>query len=321
MTSSNRNNTYPEPLIIPPLRSHKQTFILLHGRGSNASKFGPELLSTPIPHPQNAGETVTLASAFPHARFVFPTASRRRATIYKRSIITQWFDNWELAPAEAPTSRAQEREREDLLIDGLRETSAYLHSLLRREIELLGDNGGAGNVVLGGLSQGCAASLIALLLWDGEPLAAAVGMCGWLPFRRQMEDIARGVEAVKDSEIEDEGFNPFASDSGDGDDDGLDPPSRAVAYLREELEIEGSSSSSSSFQSSKKWPFQRTPLFLGHGVEDGKVPVHLGREARSCLGVMGVDVSWKEYEGLGHWYSGEMLRDLVDFIRKRTGWE
>ncbi|KAK0727463.1 Alpha/Beta hydrolase protein [Lasiosphaeria miniovina] len=42
--------------------------------------------------------------------------------------------------------------------------------------------GGAQNVVLVGLSQGCVASLVALLLWDGEPLAAAVGMCGWLPF-------------------------------------------------------------------------------------------------------------------------------------------
>ncbi|KAL2012175.1 hypothetical protein VTN00DRAFT_4893 [Thermoascus crustaceus] len=189
---NNNNNNYPEPLIVPPLRSHKQTFILLHGRGSNASKFGPELLSTEMPDPHNADKTVTLATAFPHARFVFPTASRRRATVYNRSIITQWFDNWAHTPQEAETAR----QREGLQIDGLRETSAYLHGLLRREIGLLGE-GGERNVILGGLSQGCAASLIALLLWDGKPLAAAVGMCGWLAFRRQMEDVARGVEAVE----------------------------------------------------------------------------------------------------------------------------
>src|SRR5436189_5036386 len=174
---------YPPPLTVAPLLSHKQTFILLHGRGSSASKFGPPLLSTSIP------QVGTLANAFPYARFVFPTALKRRATIYKRSITNQWFDNWSL---DAPTVR------EELQIDGLRETSAYIHELLRQEIKIVGS---AGNVVLGGLSQGCAASLISHLLWDGEPLAAAVGMCGWLPFRTNMENITRGVH---DTEVEDE---------------------------------------------------------------------------------------------------------------------
>ena len=40
---------YPSPHIVPP-RSlpRKQTFILLHGRGSSGDKFGPPLLDTPI---------------------------------------------------------------------------------------------------------------------------------------------------------------------------------------------------------------------------------------------------------------------------------
>lgn len=85
-----RPSTYPKPLIVPPLETHKETRIILHGRGSNAQKFGPELLDTPIP---GLG---TLPQKFPHAKFVFTTASLRRATIYKRSLITQWFDNWSL---------------------------------------------------------------------------------------------------------------------------------------------------------------------------------------------------------------------------------
>ena len=187
-SKASRPSTYPNPLIVPPLKTHKETWIILHGRGSNAQKFGPELLATPIP-----GHG-TLAQELPHAKFIFPTASLRRATIYKRSLITQWFDNWSL---QAPT------QREELQIEGLRETTAFIHGLLREEIASVG----AENVVLGGLSQGCAAALIATLLWDGKPLAAVFGMCGWLPYRAHMQEIAE--TATEDADEEDED-DPFA---------------------------------------------------------------------------------------------------------------
>ena len=67
---------------------------------------------------------------------------------------------------------------------------------------------GAENIILGGLSQGCAAALIATLLWDGEPLAAVFGMCGWLPYRAHMQEIAEpAAENAADEEDED---GPFA---------------------------------------------------------------------------------------------------------------
>lgn len=177
MEASRRSKpeVYADPLEVPPLREHKQTFILLHGRGSTATKFGPPLLACAIP---GFG---SLQAAFPHAKFVFPTASMRRAACYNRSLIHQWFDHGSL---QTPSLR------EELQIPGLRETSRFLHGLLRKEIALVG----AGNVVLGGLSQGCAAALIAMLLWDGDPFAAVFGMCGYLPFGQHMEDIVRGCE-------------------------------------------------------------------------------------------------------------------------------
>ena len=183
-----KSSIYPKPLVVPPLETHKETWIILHGRGSNAEKFGPELLTTPIPRHG------TLAQAFPHAKFIFPTASLRRAIIYKRSLISQWFDNWSL---QTPT------EREELQIEGLRETSAFIHGILREEIAIVG----AENVILGGLSQGCAAALIATLLWEGEPLAAVFGMCGWLPYREHMQEIAEST----DSADEDDPFAQAAS--------------------------------------------------------------------------------------------------------------
>lgn len=296
-------SSYPEPLVVAPTRSHKQTFILLHGRGSSASKFGPPLLETSIPNIGN------LTDAFSHARFVFLTASQRRATIYKRSIINQWFDNWSLVePAE----------RQDLQIDGLRESSAFIHDVIKQEAKLVG---GAGNVVLGGLSQGCAASLIALLLWDGGPLAAVFGMCGWLPFGEQMKDILRGIDASRDGNVIDgEDYNPFAdadadADHGDHYDDNAPTDDvRAVMHLREELDLPVVAFDTLA-------SFQQTPILLGHGKDDEKVPVELGREASRCIKSLGANVMWKEYEGLGHWYSSEMLFNIVAFVRKHTAWE
>ncbi|KAH0538456.1 hypothetical protein FGG08_004954 [Glutinoglossum americanum] len=290
------SSEYPEPLVMPPTLEHKHTIIILHGRGSSAERFGPALLEAEIP------EFTNLATAFPHAKFVFPTASKRRATMYKRIYINQWFDSWDLSSPN---------EREELQIEGLRESSAFIHGLLRRETELVGGR----NVVLGGLSQGCAASLVGLLMWDGEPLAAAVGMCGWLPYRAHMEDIVRNIGAGDDGDdlfIRLDEAGEGLSNESEHAEPTPDLPTQAISFLREELEMA---------PPAQLLPPRSTALFLGHGVEDERVSVQLGRGASSCLSALGVDVHWREYEGLGHWYSREMLRDLVEFLRERTGWE
>ncbi len=312
---------YPEVLVkAPQSGSHQQTFIFLHGRGSNATIFGPELLKTPIP------EFGSLPLAFPDAKFIFPTASKRRARIYKRMPIHQWFDNW---------SHETSEKWQELQNDGLRETSKFIHGLLRKEIEAVG----ASNVVLGGLSQGCAASLVALLLWEGEALAAGLGMCGWLPYRKAMADLIRGEGSGSIGEGEDGGDDIFERDATDeqiithrkskesksGDASGtmavttrtdISSIMQAVDFLREEIEF----STAGITPLAAKLKLQDIPLFLGHGTMDEKVPINLGRLAASCLEAMHVDVRWEEYDGLGHWYSGEMLRDMVTFLRTHTTW-
>ena len=88
-------------------------------------------------------------------------------------------------------------------------------------------------------------------------------------------------------------------------------PSRvdqAVRYLREELGLP---------EVRRCHPFQRIPIFLGHGVEDEKVPVGLGEEAASCLRSLQGSVDFKTFEDLGHWYSGAMLRDILNFVKER----
>lgn len=105
-----------------------------------------------------------------------------------------------------------------------------------------------------------------------------------------------------------------------GGDDGLfegagdavekDASSQAIAFLQEELGLSAEDPSMS---------FRRVPLFMGHGVQDGKVPISLGREAVSCLKHLGTSVEWQAYEGLGHWYSDLMLSHLVDTLKETTG--
>ncbi|KAI9664424.1 MAG: hypothetical protein M1829_005817 [Trizodia sp. TS-e1964] len=255
-------------VIIPPSLKHRQTFILLHGRGSNARDFGPALLYLHLGEPEN------LMSAFPHAKFILPTARARPAAILDGRPINQWYDCWSL---EDPS------QKEDLQVEGLRETTADIHKMLETEIALVG----AKNVVLGGLSQGCASALIALLTWDGEPLGAAVGMCGWLPFRDRLDAIHGDTPKNGDAKVD------------------LVLP--AVSFLRTKLDKPGPA-----------FPlaFQATPLFLGHGVEDAKIPLHLGLEMSACLSSVGMEVSWKQYDELGHWFSKDMLLDMIVFLQK-----
>lgn len=117
-------------------------------------------------------------------------------------------------------------------------------------------------MVLGGLSQGCAAALVAALLWEGDDLGAVVGMCGWLPFAGRMQDVAST----------EEGDDLFELDNV-AEDDVQDAFDAAVQWLREELDNPARSKSDM---------LMRTHVFLGHGVEDDRVDIWLGRKAASC---------------------------------------
>ena len=319
------NPQFPPALIIPPLKPpHKQTIILLHGRGSSAAHFGPELLNMqfppppsnhPNPTPDQGATTPTatnLQTTVPHARFIFPTASRRRATIYKRSIINQWFDNWHVEQlvgdideddqdGEAVYARSQDW----LMIEGLQQTTEYLHDLLRREIELV--PGGARNVVLGGISQGCAASLVAILLWEGEPLGALVGMCGWLPFVHSLQ--------YRDEAAENDGsFDPFERDDAAVREAEArvetDVGAATVKELRERLELDKGGPDAGSRPVTLS-----TPVYLGHGVEDDRVPLRLGQISAEFLEAVGFNISIHTYPQLGHWYSASMLGDIAGFLK------
>ncbi|KAL2152335.1 hypothetical protein VTH82DRAFT_5519 [Thermothelomyces myriococcoides] len=380
---------FPPAHIIPPLSlPHRQSIILLHGRGFSSATFGPDITSisfplppssspssdpiSPPPAPPEVGTEVrekreedekgekedeeereeeekkeeeraaaarrlgTLRTAYPHARFVLPTAPRHRATIYARSLVRQWFDGWHL--------HDRDNEEEWRCIPGLRDTVAYVHGLVRTEAALVG---GAHNVLLGGLSQGCAATLAALLLWDGdEPLAGFLGMCGWLVFERALRGALSdgtkgdGGRAGDDDDDDDDDdnddvFDPFEREEDEENEENkggsrrvregqeeVSVEAKVVRTLREMLELDDDDDD----DDDGKRPTSRprafdTPVFLGHGLDDDKVPISLGRAAAQFLKTAGMHVEWKEYHGLGHWYSPAMLLDMVSFLSHQANWD
>jgi len=123
------NGQFPEPEIISPHSEHRQTFVILHGRGSTAKKILPPLLE------METTSKINLQKAFPHAKLVFLTASRTRATLCGRAYTHQWFNGWKMDDFNS---------RQDLLKPGLHTSCKYVHGILQKEIDIFGER----NVVL-----------------------------------------------------------------------------------------------------------------------------------------------------------------------------
>ncbi|KAI1821037.1 phospholipase/carboxylesterase [Xylaria intraflava] len=279
--------------IVEPTVKHSFTVILLHGLSSNGEKFGKELLET---GKTSAG--MTLPDLLPSARFIFPTAKRRRSSAFGRKKLTQWFD---IARLEDPSYRKQTQ------VQGLAESAAEIRELIRQEIEVAGVP--PANIILGGLSQGCAMSLSVLLSLE-YPLGGCFGMSGYLPFQQDIENI------VNKADTSDEEDNPFAAS--DEESQPEDPALRAFSFERDLLCID-TPWDATAYQNKMA---SSTPIFLGHGDADEKKPYELGEAAARTMRAAGYNVEWKLYPGLGHWYRiPDEIDDIVDFIRNRVGWK
>ncbi|KAI9697872.1 MAG: hypothetical protein M1820_007659 [Bogoriella megaspora] len=151
--------------IIAPHSAHTHTIILLHGRDSNASEFATDFLES------EASDGQALPWIFPTLKWVFPTAMMRKSERFGIEM-SQWFDMW---TTEAPA------EREELQLEGLNESISFVLDVIRQESSVVG----AANVVLGGISQGCATAIQALLRGERK-LGGFVGFCGWMPLESEM---------------------------------------------------------------------------------------------------------------------------------------
>nr|POF15192.1 acyl-protein thioesterase 1 [Quercus suber] len=313
---------YPDPFIVPARDHHKQSLMLLHGRGSNGEKFGLQLLRSKC-HASDSpsGTEATLQDAFPNMKFIFPTAKKRRAKWYKRALIAQWFDSVPIDEQDDGVSK----DEEEWQLDGLRETGAFLKSVLDCEVDAIG----AGNVFIGGLSQGCAMSLHVLLSYQGwkaggdtlkpEALGGFVGMSGWLPFAKDVADIIihptkTGCE-TDDNDLEED--DPFARSDGSEDEEELfDQPRNSLSAATDVCNLVRDNMDLPPLTDSQPLCLE-TAVFLGHGTNDEKVKIEKGVQIASLLKDVGFGVTWRTYDE-GHWYKvPEEIDDIAAFLKDR----
>jgi predicted esterase len=267
---------FPQPYVLDPKLEHKQTFILLHGLGCNGEDFGSAFLQTSI---GDFGQC--LPKIFPHARFIFPTAKFRRSTAFNRSLITQWFDIAKLSDSEY---------KKQTQIEGLVDSADFLYDIIKHEIATIS----AKNIILGGISHGCAMSASLLIALDYS-LGAYIGLCGWLPFQMDLRDVMS--------------VNLEPSEDFFGQYEDTDISMEAVNFERELLEVHHKLSDALSTSLA-------TPIFVCHGGQDNKVIPQRGAELVATLKMMGYDAIWKTYSELGHEFNGEELGDIVKFLEK-----
>ena len=127
---------FPEPHVILPTSIHTHTVVLLHGRGSNGGEFADEFFQ---------GETSSeesLLQLFPGFKWIFPTAHQSFSTVFQEDLV-EWFDIYSLTD---PSSR------EELQIDGLRDSVAFIQGLIDKEVQAWGPSA-QDRIILGGKSR------------------------------------------------------------------------------------------------------------------------------------------------------------------------
>lgn len=292
--SRNAESAVTTPYIVEPVSAHTHSIILLHGLGSNGRKFGTEFLETAV-----RSDGKSLPQLLPGARFIFPTAKRRRSSAFKRSRLTQWFD---IASLDDPAYKRHTQ------VQGLEESLGEILDLIDQEKSKIP----ARNILLGGLSQGMAMSVVCLLAMN-FPLGGFVGLSGWMPYRQDIFYILIN----KDENDDDD--NPFGDDAVDdttnGEQSEQAPVIKVTEFLHDLLSVSNARGSGTSATAIK------TPIFLGHGAADEKIVPSLGEDARDTLQSIGFAVDWHLYEHQGHWNSVPAeIDDLSNFMEKAMRW-
>ena len=261
-----------------PGHQHTHTVIMLHGRDSDGVAFGNELLESETS--DRAGTSGYLAEVLPSVRWVFPSAAELYSERFRQPL-RQWFDMWSTEDPE---------ERKDIQLQGLRDSVVSVLEVVRAEQQRLAN---PENIILGGISQGFAAALIAYMVC-GLRIGGLVGFSSWMPLKTDIlsttSTLGRGQLPVEDIRR-----ILVVKDTGDHDD------SSKFGPLSPDVDTS---------------PLLRIPVFLGHCADDNIVPHDVGEELREALLAMGFNsVEWHSYPSGGHWINEpEGVDDLFKFL-------
>ena len=293
---------FPHPHVIFPTSRHTHTIILLHGRSSNGLEFAEEVFE---------GHTsigLSLQEHLPGWKWVFPSSQTRYSTLFQEEM-DEWFDIYSLTN---PTLR------EELQFEGLQQSVAFIHHLIQDEAAHVP----LANIVLGGISQGCATAVRAML--DGHGLGAFVGFCSWMPFpsnvqnlhasissSQQAFDMSTLAETTQDMNNRPQEEQTLNAKKRSGLQSPGDLQSNKLFIHNMTMSDHGLSSNTAT----------NTPVFLSHAKDDEVVDFDLGFQLRNILQQqLGMKVTWREYDDGGHWIKEpEGFDDVLDFLKATFG--
>lgn len=152
-----------------PTGPHTHTIIFLHGRGSDASTFCSEIFES------QDSDGQFLPDIFTGLKWVFPCAKYRYAALEDENM-HQWFD---MSSVQHP------QEDIELQKTGLWESVEQVLGVVKEEADLVK---GMQNVIVAGMSQGCATGLFTLLA-SGIRVGGFLGLSGWAPLAEEIEEI------------------------------------------------------------------------------------------------------------------------------------
>jgi predicted esterase len=182
--------------------------------------------------------------------------------------------------------------RQDKQMQGVTESAHYVSGILEDEIRMLG--GKAEKLVLGGISQGGAVGLWTLLRQpEHRMLGAFVAASTWLPSATALEELLSSQDTTS----------------------GLCDQKAEVTDIMAKLRRSRLG----------RRTLLHTPVFLGHGTDDAYIDIELGRQTKSLLSKIGLQVDWKEYSGAedeGHWFKvPDEMDDIYHFLKRVTSAE
>ncbi|RMZ80400.1 hypothetical protein DV738_g2896, partial [Chaetothyriales sp. CBS 135597] len=270
-------SSFEPDYILNAQSAHTHTAIILHGRGSSGEEFAEEFMESTL----STGRS--LRDELPSWRWVFPSSKELWSTAFQEDM-PAWFEAHSLTD---PTAR------QDLQVEGLRDSVEHVLLLIEEEAKRL--DGHFERLVLGGISQGGAVALWALLCWRSSALrnlAALFATSTWLPFATEIEELLLGPKTS------------VQFDFSKQDEQAKDQLLKMV-------------SPTDHHKPDSPHP---TPVFLGHGADDAYVDIELGRQVLHVLDRGGWNVEWREYTGAeeeGHWFKvPDEMDDIFRFLTR-----
>ncbi|KAL2685449.1 hypothetical protein Neosp_006547 [[Neocosmospora] mangrovei] len=151
--------------VVEPATIHNSTFILLHDRGSSGAEFQRALCSALLP--------TLISQVAPGTRFIFPDGP-----FSDRNGRRDWY-RLEDPQLECGETASLDQWRHVMY------AAEEVDMVVEDEARLIGRE----NVFLGGVGKGCAVAMMTLLEMD-RPIGGFIGFGGWMPFVRDMRDVA-----------------------------------------------------------------------------------------------------------------------------------